>query len=203
MSANVPTRYAPTSVEELKHRLERHNKVKVAGFDVDGVLRGKFMSKEKFLSAVASDGFGFCSVIFGWDLHDTVYSRELLISNSANGFRDLIAKIDLSTLRYVPWENGVPFFLVSFLDPETKAPVSVCPRGLLKTIEGKAEQSGWQCLAGVEFEYFQFKETPHSLAEKRFNSLQPLTPGMHGYSLLRTQLNKDYFHDIFDEAEKI
>ena len=125
-------------------------------------------SKEKFLSAVSSDGFGFCSVILyvvfcttdtvftrsisGWDLHDTVYSRELLISNSANGYRDLIANVDLSTLRFVPWEKNVPFFLVSFLDPETKAPVSVCPRGLLKRIEGKAEQSGWQCFAGIEFE---------------------------------------------------
>jgi len=200
MSASVPTRYAPTSVQELENILTSHNKVKVAGFDVDGVLRGKFMSKEKFLSAVSSDGFGFCSVIFGWDLHDTVYSRELLISNSANGYRDLIAKIDLSTFRMVRWENDVPFFLVSFLDPETKAPVSVCPRGLLKKIEAKAEQSGWQCLAGLEFEYFQFKETPHSLAEKGFNALQPLTPGMHGYSLLRTQLNNDYFREIFDVA---
>jgi hypothetical protein len=25
------------------------------------------MSKSKFLSAVKSDGFGFCSVVFGWD----------------------------------------------------------------------------------------------------------------------------------------
>jgi len=25
---------------------------------------------------------------------------------------------------------------------------------------------------------------------------------VHGYSLLRTQLNNDYFHDIFNEAEK-
>lgn len=88
----------------------------------------------------------------GWDLHDTVYSRELLISNSSNGYRDLIASIDLSTLRYIPWENNVPFFLVSFLDPEKREPISVCPRGVLKKIEEKAEQSHWQCLAGVEFE---------------------------------------------------
>jgi glutamine synthetase len=130
-----------------------------------------------------------------------VYSRELLISNSANGYHDLIATIDLSTFRMIPWENNVPFFLVSFLDPETKAPVSVCPRGVLKKFVGKAEQSGWQCIAGIEFEYFQFKETPHSLAEKKFLDLQPLTPGMHGYSLLRTQLNSDYFRDIFDVAQ--
>jgi glutamine synthetase len=90
--------------------------------------------------------------ISGWDLHDTVYSRELLISNSANGYRDLIANIDLSTLRFIPWEKNVPFFLVSFLDPEKREPVSVCPRSVLRKIEEKAEQSGWQCLAGVEFE---------------------------------------------------
>ncbi|KAI0281350.1 hypothetical protein BGY98DRAFT_1088491 [Russula aff. rugulosa BPL654] len=168
------------------------------GQQVDGVLRGKFMSKDKFLSAVTSDGFGFAA---GWDMHDAVYSRELLISNSANGYRDLIATIDLSTFRRIPWEKNVPLFLVSFLDPETKEPVSVCPRGVLRKLVGKAEQSGWQCISGIEFEYFQFKETPHSLAEKNFLALQPLTPGMHGYSLLRTQLNNDYFHDIFDVAE--
>jgi glutamine synthetase len=120
------------------------------------------------LSAVTSDGFGFCSVVLyvffyvsngtftrdisGWDLHDTVYSRELLISNSGNGYRDLIATIDLSTFRRIPWEKDVPFFLVSFLDPETKEPVSVCPRAVLKKLVGKAEQSGWQCIAGIEYE---------------------------------------------------
>jgi hypothetical protein len=51
------------SLDELKTLLKNDNKVKVAGIDVDGVLRGKFMSKEKFLSAVSTDGFGFCSVI--------------------------------------------------------------------------------------------------------------------------------------------
>jgi glutamine synthetase len=202
MVVNSSTKHAPTSLEDLKGILETDNKVKVAGFDVDGVLRGKFMSKEKFLGAVSSDGFGFCSVIFGWDLHDTVYSRELFISTAGNGYRDLIASIDLSTYRRIPWENNVPFFLVSFLDPETKAPISVCPRGVLKRVLSKGEQNGWQCLAGVEFEYFQFKETAHSLAEKKFSNLQPLTPGMHGYSLLRTQLNNDYFHDIYNEADR-
>jgi glutamine synthetase len=45
--------------------------VKVAGIDVDGILRGKLMSKKKFLS-IAKEGFGFCSVIFGWDMHDAM-----------------------------------------------------------------------------------------------------------------------------------
>lgn len=99
----------------------------------------------------------------GWDLHDTVYSRELLISNSANGYHDLIATIDLSTFRRIPWENNVPFFLVSFLDPETKAPISVCPRGALRKLIGKAEKCGWQCVAGIEFEVRDLKLRQHTI----------------------------------------
>ncbi|KAF8212060.1 hypothetical protein K438DRAFT_2010350 [Mycena galopus ATCC 62051] len=198
------TQNAPKSFDDLKRVLADDIKVKLPASTgiVDGVLRGKFMSKDKFLSAASSDGFGFCSVIFGWDIHDTVYSRELLISNKANGYRDIIASIDLSTYRRIPWEDNVPFFLVSFLDPDTKEPLVVDPRGIMKITTDRAAAVGRQCFAGVEYEYFNFQETPQSLAQKKFTDLQPLTPGMHGYSLLRTQLNNDYFRDLFDESAK-
>lgn len=42
-----------------------------AVIDVDGVLRGKIMAKDKFISA-AKDGFGFCGVVFGWDSKSTL-----------------------------------------------------------------------------------------------------------------------------------
>lgn len=193
------TSNAPQSLGQLQDLLADANKVKVAGIDVDGVLRGKFMSKEKFLAAVSS-GFGFCSIVFGWDIQDTVYSPELLISTRASGYRDILASIDLSTYRRIPWEDNAPFFLVSFLDPGTKDPIPVCPRGVLKKVVSKAQSQGWEPIAGCEFEYFQFKETPNTLTEKNFTNLQPLTPGMHGYSLLRTQLNSEYFNDIFNQS---
>ncbi|QRV99852.1 glutamine synthetase [Ceratobasidium sp. AG-Ba] len=202
MVSTVATEGAPKSAEDLHKLLENDTKVKVAGIDVDGILRGKFMSKDKFLSAVKSDGFGFCSVIFGWDMHDTVYPNELLVSNRANGYRDIIARIDLSTYRRISWEANVPFFLVTFLDPDTLDPVPVCPRGTLSNAIKAAEESGWEPVAGVEYEYFQFKETPNTVAEKKFTGLSPLTSGMHGYSLLRTQMNQEYFHDLFDESKK-
>lgn len=198
--AKMATDGSPKSFQDLKNLLTSDTKVKVAGIDVDGVLRGKFMSKEKFLSAASSDGFGFCSVIFGWDIHDTVYSRELLISNKANGYRDILASIDLSSYRRIPWENDVPFFLVSFLDPDSKQPIVVDPRGILKITTERAADIGYECFAGVEYEYFNFKETAESVSKKNFTDLQPLTPGMHGYSLLRTQLNNQYFHDLFDKS---
>ena len=38
---------------------------KVGVFDIDGVLRGKLINRDKFTSAL-DKGFGFCDVIFGW-----------------------------------------------------------------------------------------------------------------------------------------
>ena len=79
---------APSSlksrIETLKDELKDDHRVKVAGVDLDGILRGKVMAKSKFLSVLES-GFGFCSVIFGWDMHDKTYPDELSVSNAANG----------------------------------------------------------------------------------------------------------------------
>lgn len=123
----------------------------------DFLLIGKLISKKKFLS-IAESGFGFCSVVFGWDMHDKTYFRELLISNAGNGYRDLLAKIDLQSFRRIPWEdsrpdtsgpvNGVPFFLVTFHDPDSGKPIPPCPRGLLGTIVKKVEEKGWRAMAG-------------------------------------------------------
>lgn len=137
------------TLDKLEHVLQNDTKVKVAGVDIDGILRGKLMSKNKFLS-IAKDGFGFCSLVFGWDMHDQTYFKELKISNADNGYRDIIAVPDLSSFRRIPWEDYVPFFLLSFMDPETKAPLSACPRGLLKTTVHKLELKGLEAMAGGE-----------------------------------------------------
>ena len=135
--------------KSLEHVLRNDNKVKVAGIDIDGVLRGKLMSKKKFLG-IAKEGFGFCSVIFGWDMHDQTYFKELKISNAENGYHDIIAVPDLSSFRRIPWEDDVPFFLVSFLDPNHRGPISACPRGLLKTAVDRLEKQGLGAMAGGE-----------------------------------------------------
>lgn len=142
-----PTSDIQVTLENAAEILQNDTKVKVAGVDVDGQLRGKLMAKKKFLS-ILSDGFGFCSVIFGWDMHDQTYFKELAISNKENGYRDIVAVPDLSSFRRIPWEDNVPFFLVSFFDPETREPVCACPRGLLKTVLGKAEAAGYRAMAG-------------------------------------------------------
>ncbi|KAI1500027.1 glutamine synthetase [Biscogniauxia marginata] len=198
----------PVTVEALPKILEDDTKVKLAGVDVDGMLRGKVVSKKKFLS-VAKDGFGFCSVIFGWDMHDMTYFQELKISNKQNGYRDLIAVPDLKSFRRIPWEDGVPFFLVSFLDPDTLTPICACPRSLLKTTVDKLKKKGYDAMAGAELEFFQFKpssdSTSSAAAYMRDNvpqSIPSLTEGMFGYSITRPTLNKEYYYDVFNSCQK-
>ena len=135
------------TLDNLTEVLEHDARIKLAGVDIDGVLRGKVISKKKFLS-VAKDGFGFCSVLFGWDIHDLVYFRELKISNAETGYKDLLAKIDLSSYRRIPWEHDIPFFLVSFFDADTAEAISACPRSLLRNTVGKAEKAGYSAMAG-------------------------------------------------------
>ena len=146
------------TVESLPELLKDDISVKVAGIDVDGMLRGKLMAKKKFLS-IAQEGFGFCSVIFGWDMHDQTYFRELSISNKENGYRDLIAVPDLSSFRRIPWEDNVPFFLISFHDPDSNSSLSACPRSLLKRTVDKIKDHGYGAMAGGNY-IFQPHQQP-------------------------------------------
>ena len=67
--------------------------VKVAVVDIDGVLRGKYLDKAKFLSATRT-GFGFCSVVFGWDSGDQCYDNSAY-TGWQSGYPDAEVRIDL------------------------------------------------------------------------------------------------------------
>jgi glutamine synthetase len=174
-------------------------KVKIAVSDIDGILRGKYLNKDKFLSA-AKTGFGFCSVIYSWDCHDACYDQGGVGGNH-NGYPDMNAFIDLSTYRTVPWDNNVPFFLADFDPPNGEAP-GFCPRTLLKKVVAKSHDMGYRPFFGAEFEWFNFKETPESLREKAFVNPTPITPGMFGYSILRPNMNQAYFSALLDEMHQ-
>jgi hypothetical protein len=75
------------------------------------------------------------------------------------GYRDIIAIPDLTTFRRIPWEDNIPFFLLSFYEPNTREPLAVCPRGLLKRVTDELATFGWEAMCGAEFEFFNFKGT--------------------------------------------
>lgn len=170
-------------------------RVKVAFADIDGILRGKYISSEKFLS-IFDGTCSFCDVIFGWDAADVAYSNASF-TGWHTGYPDCPALIDGNTFRKIPWENDLPFFLGDFVDKDGN-PSPICPRQLVKKVLADAEALGFTPSFSQEFEWFNFSETPQSAEEKNFQKLTPLTPGMFGYSILRSTLKNPFFSDLFE-----
>jgi glutamine synthetase len=166
--------------------------VKVGVFDVDGILRGKYMGREKFLSAL-DGGFGFCDVVLGWDSHDQLYDN-VTFTGWHTGYPDASVRILADSCRDIPWEDGMLLFLGEFVgDAE-----AICPRGILRRVLEKARTMGFQCYAGFEYELFVFDETPHSVREKRYRDMQPVAPGFFGYSVIRNSAESDLYHALLD-----
>jgi glutamine synthetase len=183
-------------VKEVLQYVNSHasGKVKIGITDIDGILRGKYISVEKFLAVVDADT-SFCDVIFGWDASDAAYDN-VSYTGWHTGYPDAPARLDLSTFRKIPWENDVPFFLGELIQKDDKC--IVCPRSLLKKLISDADAAGFYPFFSQEFEWYNFAETPQTIHEKQFRDLQPITPGMFGYSILRSGLNSDFMTDLFD-----
>ncbi len=183
--------------KEIISYVKKHpaGKVKIAYADMDGILRGKYISTAKFLSAI-DKGTSFCDVIMGWDVADVLYDKST-ITGWHTGYPDSPASIDLNSFRKIPWENDLPFFLGELNDNKS-GPSPVCPRQLLKQVLNQATDMGFTPMFAQEFEWFNFQETPQTANEKGFKDLTPLTPGMFGYSVLRSTLKNPFFSDLFD-----
>jgi glutamine synthetase len=184
--------------QQLKEAFAKHGitRVKVGGFDVDGILRGKYLALDKFWGAL-SDPIGFCDVIFGWDAADVLYDNAR-VTGWQTGYPDTHARIDSDSFRVLPWEPGTGMFLLDFVQADGSAHPA-CPRGLFKKVLARAQALGFEPNLAAEFEFFVFRESPLSLHAKGFRGLEPLSPGMFGYSWVRTGQNADLCHAILDE----
>ena len=78
--------------------------VKVGLFDIDGVMRGKYMQRDKFLSALEGS-FSFCNVVLSWDSNDQFY-YFLIVTDWHTGYGDAKARILPPSRRELPLEEG-------------------------------------------------------------------------------------------------
>lgn len=181
-------------VHKLKQEVLSHDVhyIKVGVFDVDGVLRGKYMHRDKFLSALDS-GFGFCDVVLGWDSNDQLYD-ESTFTGWHTAYPDAHVRLLPETCRPIPFEDNTLFVLGEF----TGEAETVCPRGTLRRVLDRAKDMGFTVHGATEFEFFLFDETPDSVREKGYRNLKPITPGFFGYSVLRSSVESDFYHDLLN-----
>ncbi|WP_027857316.1 glutamine synthetase family protein [Marinobacterium jannaschii] len=171
--------------------------IKVGLHDIDGVLRGKYMSREKFFSSL-DNGFSFCDVVLGWDSNDQLYENpQVEYTGWHTGYPDAPVRIVADSCRNLPLEGDMLLFLCEF-DAEA---AQFCPRNLLKRVLQHADDMGFRVHAAFEYEFFLFAETPDSVREKGFRNLKPITPGYFGYSLLRSSSHAELYQQILQLAE--
>ena len=185
------------TIDEIKTYLQNNgcSKVKLAIVDIDGILRGKIVSVDKFRS-ILDGGMGFCAVVFGWDMDDKSYDN-VKVTGWHTGYPDFDAWVDIRTFRKIPWEDDLPFFLADFSDDNGNG-LDVCPRTLLKRINNRALGMGFKPQFSEEFEWFNFETTPDGYYGQEVGKTKPLTPGMFGYSILKSSQKSPFFHDLFD-----
>lgn len=171
--------------------------VKVGVFDMDGVLRGKYMSKAKFLSSLEG-GFGFCDVVLGWDSNDQLYDN-VSFTGWHTAYPDAKARILPETCRQLHGEGDGLFFLAEFAGKAE----SICPRAALRRSLAYLERQGFKAKAALEFEFFLFDETPHSIREKGYRNLKTITPGNFGYSVLRASVWSDFYRELLAFSEEM
>ncbi len=171
--------------------------VKVGVFDMDGILRGKYMGREKFLSALEK-GFGFCDVVLGWDSYDQLYDN-VSFTGWHTGYPDANVRLLPDSCRDLPFEDNGLFFLGEFAPPAE----DICPRGLLRKVIDRARGMGYSLFAGFEYEFFLFNETPHTVREKRYRDMTPMAPGYFGYSMLRNSVHSDFNRHLLRTCEQM
>jgi glutamine synthetase len=187
------------SVADAKKIVEERGltHIKVGVFDGDAILRGKYMSKTKFLSAL-NGGFGFCDVVLGWDSNDQLFDN-VKYTGWHTAYPDAWVRVIPETCREIPFEDNTLFFLCEFVNKAEE----VCPRGVLRRVLDKAAKMGYEAYSSAEYEFFMFDETPESIREKGFRNLTPMTPGYFGYSMLRGSVWAELYQEILDTCEKM
>ena len=91
----------PALREDRPHRRRRHHARQVHG-------------RDKFVSALEK-GFGFCDVVLGWDSNDQLYDNVTL-TGWHTAYPDAPVRVLPETMRLIPFEDDLPFFLGEFDD---------------------------------------------------------------------------------------
>jgi glutamine synthetase len=203
MDAHAKPERAIKTVEDAIRLVEASGltHIKVGLSDVDGILRGKYLRKDKFLGALRS-GFAFCNVVLGWDVDDQMYDNTHY-TGWHTAYPDAMVRIVPESCRRLPLEQGDGEDMLFFLAEFAEDAEAICPRGLLKRILKRADGMGFEAFSALEYEFFMFEETPHSVREKKYRDLKNWTPGNFGYSVLRSTVQGDFYRQLLDLCEQM
>ena len=120
--------------------------------DLHGVARGKEVPIGEF-DHVLESGLRFCAAVMGTDL------RHTPVVGGDEGYPDLIARPDMTTMMTLPWEPGVASCLANLEPAEGGAPIPD-PRGAVRRAVEDLRAIGLDPIVGPELEFFLVEPDP-------------------------------------------
>jgi len=152
--------------------------------DMYGRLMGKRITGHFFLSEIAEQGMHACDYLFACDMEmDPVPGYEF--TSWADGYGDVHAVPDLSTLRIASWLDRSAFVICDIFHEETGEPIEIAPRTILRKQLERAREMGFVAKAGTELEFFLLADDYQAARAKNFEALEPFGPYVEDYHVLQ------------------
>jgi glutamine synthetase len=133
--------------------------------DLHGVARGKDVPIAEF-DHVTENGLRFCAAVMGTDL------RHTPVVGGEEGYPDLIARPDMTTMTTLPWEPGVASCMANLEPADPGRPIPD-PRGSVRRVVQDMRAIGLDPVVGPELEFFLVQRDPAAMHGIRRRVDQP------------------------------
>jgi glutamine synthetase len=171
--------------------------VLVAFPDLQGRLVGKRVTGSYWLDQMGA-GTGplhMCNYLLAVDSEMNVLPGYAFASWD-QGYGDMAARPDLTTIRTVPWLDKTALVLCDLLDEESGAPIEVSPRRILQRQVERAVAAGFSLKFASELEFFLFRESLDEAAAQDYAGLTPHSLVIEDYHILQTTRDEYVIRDI-------
>ncbi|MDP2293422.1 MAG: glutamine synthetase family protein [Actinomycetota bacterium] len=153
--------------------------------DLQGRLVGKRTTGRFFLQSVADAGTENCDYLIACDMDNNPVPGYRFTSYE-QGYGDMLAKADWSTVRLIPWVEKTAMIMCNLLDVDTRELVSVAPRSILQAQVDAAADMGFLPMVASEIEFYLFRDTYDEAHDKGYRDLKPHSPWLEDYHILQT-----------------
>lgn len=153
--------------------------------DLQGRLVGKRTTGRFFLQSVADAGTENCDYLIACDMDNNPVPGYRFTSYE-QGYGDMLAKADWSTVRLIPWVEKTAMIMCNLLDVDTRELVSVAPRSILQAQVDVAADMGFLPMVASEIEFYLFRDTYDEAHDKGYRDLKPHSPWLEDYHILQT-----------------
>ena len=171
-------------------------RVYVAVCDLQGQLRGKSVSRDKFL-AFLDRGFASTPILAAADFTDVIH--PVTINDAATRMGEGLAGVIPESCREIPWEaeDRNLLFLAEMKDDSA----AIDPRVIYRQMEDRARTQGFRPQHSCEYECSLLRETHESIHAKGFRDLELATRDANLYGIWRQSADAEFWREFVSAME--